>query len=309
MDLTEKYRPKKLKDIVGQASAVQVLEEWVKRDEVPHALLLSGPSGTGKTTAARILRNELGCGDDDFQEINAASTRGIDTVREIERRMRRKPWNGKCLVYLWDEAHMLTRRKSGDAQTALLKVLEGTPSHVYFFLCTTDPNELLRTVRGRCASVEFRALSLLELRVLIEIVSGKEKIEVSDELVVRIAEAADGSAREAHHLLDKVRGIEGEEDRLSAVIPTGVKHLASEVALGIIYRRAKWPQVAALLKQVDEDPERFRRLVLAIATTELLKAGKNSDRAALVVSAFECDFFSGGRASLVRACYECCIAK
>src|SRR5437773_2031788 len=128
-ELYKKHRPRKFADVVGQPRAVAALESMVAAGEVPHSVLFAGPSGTGKTTLARILARELGCGKN-FKEINAAESRGIDSIREVQSVMGLAPMGGKCRVWLWDEAHRLTP----DSQSALLKTLEDTPSHVYFML-------------------------------------------------------------------------------------------------------------------------------------------------------------------------------
>src|SRR5690606_3369465 len=109
--------------------------------DIPHAMLFTGPSGCGKTTLARILRVKLRCSDNDFQEINAADFRGIDSIRSMRQQVGAAPLGGDSRIWLIDEAHSMT----ADAQNAFLKLLEDTPRHVYFFLATTDPQKLKKT--------------------------------------------------------------------------------------------------------------------------------------------------------------------
>ena len=154
MELYKKYRPKNFKRIVGQPTITEQLTSMTRSNQFPHSSLFSGPSGCGKTTLARIMRNKLDCGDQDFQEVNCADFRGIDMVRDIRNRMNLAPIGGECRVWLIDEAHQL----SSQAQNAFLKILEDTPSHVYFMLATTDPQKLIPTIRTRCA--EFKVSSL-----------------------------------------------------------------------------------------------------------------------------------------------------
>ena len=131
MPLHLDYRPKNLEELFGNKTTVNSLDAIIKReDDIPHAFLFAGPSGCGKTTLARIVAGALEVSDRDFVEINAANNRGIETARDILRTMGFKPVSGPVRVYLLDEVHMGTR----DFQTALLKALEDTPSHVYFLL-------------------------------------------------------------------------------------------------------------------------------------------------------------------------------
>src|SRR6516162_10204948 len=117
MELYKKYRPTCFNDVIGQDAAVLTLTKLIRAKKVPHALILSGPSGVGKTTIARILQKVLDCADWSFEEINAADTRGIDTVRAVRQSMSLAPIGGKSRIFLFDEAHQLTKKQGGDAQT------------------------------------------------------------------------------------------------------------------------------------------------------------------------------------------------
>jgi DNA polymerase-3 subunit gamma/tau len=306
MELWNKYRPKNLGQMAGQDSAVRILQEKLDSNSLPHSLLLTGPSGTGKTTAARILKRALNCSDIDFLEINAAKERGIDTVRDVGRRMLARPLGGDCRIYLFDEAHQLVKRAGGDAQTAMLKMLEDTPQHVYFFLATTDPGQLLNTIRTRCMEVKFGPLSIQSLKELVIKVMAKEKIKFTDALVERIAEAAEGSARKALNLADSVMGLTDEAEQLEAVQGAEKKRVAFDLVRMLVWERAKWGAVAKCIRELDdgEDWEGLRHLVLKCASNELLKANSNAPRAYLTLLAFESPFYESKKAGLVRACYE-----
>lgn len=303
MEFYKKHRPTTFKQIVGQNDAIRVLSELQKRDAIPHAILLTGPSGCGKTTVARILKNKLECSDQDFCEINAADARGVEVIRDIRQRMSLSPMNGgKCRVWLLDEVHQLL----GPSQSILLKMLEDTPSHVYFMLATTDAGKLLPTIKTRCTEIKLQSLSADCITELVKDIAEKEELELSDEVVFRIVEVADGSARKALVLLDQIAGIEDEEERLSAILSSDSKRQAIELARAMINPRSKWKDVAAIIKGIEgEEPETIRRLVLGYASAVLLNGGVPG-RCFHVLSCFESNFFDSGKAGLVRAAYEVC---
>ena len=158
-ELYKRFRPKSLDAVVGNGGTVAALQKFLKKGNLPHTILFKGPSGCGKTTLARILAKELGCGVLDLREYNSADFRGIDTIRDISRIMTNAPAAGNCRVFILDEAHQLSK----DAQNAALKILEDTPKHVYFFICTTDPQKLIATIRSRCTEMPVDLLKLDEM--------------------------------------------------------------------------------------------------------------------------------------------------
>ena len=160
MGLYQDQRPTTLDSMVGQQAAVSQLKNFLARKEVPHVLLFSGPSGVGKTTAARIIASSLAdsCRIDQVEK-NAASDNGIDMVRDIEAKMRLKPLSGGVRVYIIDEAHAISQQ----GQRALLKVMEDTPKHVYFIFCTSNPEKLEKPFLNRCTHVKFGEIAFPEL--------------------------------------------------------------------------------------------------------------------------------------------------
>ena len=169
-----KYRPSCFEEIVGNSGTISSLSSILHRREgSPHAFLFVGPSGTGKTTLARIIKQSLKCSDTDFQELNVANTRGIDTIRDIVQNCRLYPIEGDVKIFLLDEAAKLTN----DAQNALLKVLEDTPKHVYIILCTTDPEKLLNTVKTRCTTFQLQKLINKDMISLLKRVIDSEGID------------------------------------------------------------------------------------------------------------------------------------
>jgi DNA polymerase III gamma/tau subunit len=280
-ELYRDFRPRLWKHVIGQSEAVKVLREKLESGKLPHVLLLAGgTSGCGKTTCARILIDKLKC--KDVTEINAASSRGIDTVREIEQSTRSFGMLGKIKVFVLDEAHMLTRASNGDAQTALLKVLEDCPNHVYFFLCTTHPDKLLPTILTRCVRVNFRALPDADVVLVIKDVCERSKTPVpSDAVLNQIASCAGGSGRMAVQLLEKVIGLKTEQEQLDQIQPDKQEQDSFELVKNLMNWGGKtsWDVMSKILKEFDGDPEGFRQLTIKVLSNEMLKGGKSSPRA------------------------------
>ncbi len=313
MDLHVKYRPKYLKDVIGQAETVKSLQGYLKREEVPHAILFHGESGCGKTSIARALGREMGCDNrSDFQEINAASSRGIDTIRDIQSHINQAPIKSPCRIWLLDEAHQLTRKKGGDAQTALLKTLEEPPNHSYIWLCSTEPDDLLKTIRGRCTGFKINRVKPKEMhslltRTLCHEYGAEGNGYLVSEVIEKIVDVADGCPREALVILSKVLNSNNEEEQLAIIEKTGTKHVAFDIVKALLWERPKWNTLAAIIKEVDDEPENIRRLVMAVAETEILKGGKNVERCFLILSVFEDPIFDtgrSGRAKLTRMLFE-----
>ncbi len=303
-ELHRKHRPTLFKQLVGQPDAVKVLSGFHKTSKIPHAILLHGPSGVGKTTCAYIIRDKLECGQLDFREMNCANTRGIDTVREIQSQMQMSPLSGKVRMWLLDEVHQTSR----DAQSAMMVPLEQCPSHVYFILATTDPDKLLDTIRGRCTMVKFHPVKEPVLEALVKDVAAKEGKSVSDKLARHIAEAAGGSAREALNFLDKVIDLESDDDKFAVIVSRDLKRAAFDVVKELLWSpHPSWIKLARIVAEVDRsNPEGLRHLILANTRKELLKCDKRTEkRAFAVLLAFEKNWHDSKDAGLEISCYDC----
>ena len=316
-DLYRKYRPTDWSGVVGQDEAVKVLRRMVKRNKVPHAILFSGGSGTGKTTLARILAAKIGCpeftvDDDgkqrpnaDFHEINCATVEEpLAMVRHLEQTMSLSTLSGgKARVWVLDEVASFSRSRFG--LEATLKVLEEMPPHAYFMLCTTDPQKLLPAMRTRLTKIILKAVPVEPLTALVQEIAVKEKAEVSDQLAKLIAEAATGSAREAVQLLGSALALDSDEERLDLIRNSSGDKQGKTLARALMEYKANWPAVKEVLEKYEGDPDDIRRAVLGYARKVLLGGGKNAERAYGIIVVFESSFWSGGHASLARACYEC----
>ncbi len=219
--LYRKYRPQSFGDVVGQEAVVRTLKNAIAADQVRQAYLFAGPRGTGKTSMARILAKSLNCAQGpttepdgtchacvaiaagtslDVIEMDAASQRGIDDIREIRDRVVLQPVEGRYKIYILDEAHQLTDA----AWNALLKLIEEPPPHLVFVFCTTDLSKVLPTVRSRCQTFVFQRPRLQDLVTVLSRVAEGEQIDAPPQALSLVARAARGSFRDATSTLDQL---------------------------------------------------------------------------------------------------------
>ena len=306
-ELYKRYRPQHLAHIFGQPRAVAQLQKALKKG-LDHAILLSGPTGTGKTTLMRILRREIKCSDNDYSEINTSDFKGIDTIRDLRRTINLQPFGGETKVVGIDECHKLTN----DAQNAILKLLEDPPDHAYFILGTTDPHKLLKALIGRCTEYKLNPIQSECLMDLMRVICKREKFAVSDGLLEDIAEIAEGSARKALVILDAVSKEEGDEAQRRAIQVTSVdKDKAAALAKMLVWPRGeKWIEVAALIRELEDyDAEGVRQLILGFARAALIgpKGGgkpSNPGRGAMAIEIFQEMNIYSGHPGLALACFK-----
>lgn len=201
--LYRQYRPSAFDEVRGQAHIVDTLEKAIRHKKVAHAYLFSGGRGTGKTTVARILARELGVSDQDLYEMDAASNRGIDDIRELREGVYAMPFGSPYKFYIIDEAHMLTK----EAWNALLKTLEEPPAHCIFVLATTERDKVPETIQSRCEVYAFKQPTREILAQIVIDVAKSEGYTLDRPAAELVALLAEGSFRDALSVLQKVLSV------------------------------------------------------------------------------------------------------
>lgn len=290
------YRPETFEEFFGNEEIIEQLEAFIVKEEIPHTILFSGPSGCGKTTLARLLTKSVDCTGADLIEINTSNNRGIDTAREIISSSNYKTISGKARVYILDEIHQTNKA----FQNALLKILEDTPDHIYFILCTTEPQQLLKTIINRCHHFTVSPLYGSELLDLLSWVLESEKKELDEKTLKEITKRSDGSPRKALIYLEQVIGV--DEDKRKAILDSVMEEEREIIDLcRAIVKRKKWKVVATILKGIDQEPEKVRQAILGYFNSVLLGGDES---AAWVIECFSEPFFYSGKAALSLACFQ-----
>jgi len=248
--LYRKYRPKTFSEVVGQQAIVQTLTNAIGRNIIGHGYLFAGFHGCGKTSMARLLAKALNCQNRkegeyepcnqcascveinqgnavDLIEIDAASNRGIDEIRELKEGIRFKPVKSKYKVFIIDEAHQLTK----EAANALLKTLEEPPSHAIFILATTELRKMIPTIQSRCQQFIFRKLKLDEIINRLKYILNEEKIKFEEPALRLIALKASGSLRDAETLLDQVVSFSSPKEALKLQTVQAILGVADKKAV------------------------------------------------------------------------------
>lgn len=300
MSLYQKYRPKTLKGVRGNRELVKTLEAMLSNLETcPHSFLLTGPTGCGKTTIARIIGKNVGATSNSIHEINSADFRGIETVRDIRRSIQLLPIEGDSTVYIIDEAHKMTN----DAQNGILKILEDTPNHVFFILCTTDPQKLINTIKGRCSTFQVNPLNDVQMSKLLTRIATKEGEELDKKVLNQIITDSQGFPRNAIQILEQVLNAP-EEDRLKIAKRTAEEESEVVELCRALSKRESWKKVSGILSRLKNqgtDPENIRRMVLGYCQAVLLKA--DNEGMGAIMEEFIDPFYDTGFPGLTYACY------
>ncbi len=293
--LARKYRPEGFENIVSQHHITTTLKNAVSMGRISHAYLFCGPRGTGKTTTARVLAKSLNCekgptpepcgqctvckeiakcSSPDVFEIDAASNRGIDDIRELRENVRYAPVGGRYKIYIVDEVHRLTK----EAFDALLKTLEEPPSHVIFIFATTEPQALPATILSRTQRYDFKRIPVSALAEAINSIAQKESLTIDPQAAIMIAKKADGSLRDALSLLDQLSSFSDSKidppraAEILGIVKTEFLHEISEAVIG--HDTAKALTLFGEFVKSGGDPQELSDALLGyIRTLMLIKNG------------------------------------
>ena len=301
--LARKYRPQKFSDVIGQEHVTRTLQNAIAQERIAHGYIFSGHRGIGKTTVARILAMAVNCRSSsndkpvlepcgvcdscteiragtavDVIEIDAATNRGIDEIRELREAARYRPARDRFKIYILDEAHQITDA----AFNALLKTLEEPPGHVIFMMATTQPEDIPQTIRSRCQHFSFRAVKFEDIMGQLRDIVTKEKIPADEDALALLAEAGDGSMRDALSILDQAIASTSEHLTLDSV--RSLIGSAPAAALETVMQAVAESSSEKILVLVDEligeghSPTHFaRQLVRFLRNVTVAKiAGKDS---------------------------------
>jgi DNA polymerase-3 subunit gamma/tau len=308
--LARKYRPQKFSEVIGQEHVTRTLQNAIEQGRTAHGYIFSGHRGIGKTTVARILAAALNCRSKDHPvaepcgicescteiragnavdviEIDAATNRGIDEIRELREAARYRPARDRFKIYILDEAHQITDA----AFNALLKTLEEPPDHIVFMLATTQPEDIPQTIRSRCQHFSFRAVKFDAIVAQLRDLVTREKIEADDDALALLAEAGDGSMRDALSILDQA--IASSSDRLTAdsvrnLVGAAPAHILEQVMQAVSEGKSE-----EILRQVDHliseghSPTHFARQVVRFLRNATVAKIAGKDSSLLQISSEE----------------------
>ena len=301
MPLQTVHRPVTLDDVAGNETTVESLRSVLgRKKDKPHSFLFTGNSGCGKSTMVGILKNELKCSKHDFYEYNTSNTRGIDTIRDIIDNSQFAPMAGAVKLFVLEEAAGLT----GPAQESLLVILENPPAHVFFALCTTEPEKLKPTIKRRCHTYDMKPLSTSQIIDLLNKILEKEGVaDFPENVLIKIASVCDGSPGKALILLDTT--IDVQDDAIAFQVIEDATVATSnivEIARVLIKGGGEWQSIASMVKGLTGEPEGIRRAFLGYFKAVLLNNG--SDRIANILEAFFDSCAYSGAGGLVLEIYR-----
>jgi DNA polymerase III subunit gamma/tau len=308
--LARKYRPQRFSEVIGQDHVTRTLKNAIEQQRIAHGYIFSGHRGIGKTTIARILAMALNCRSTDKPtpepcgvcescveiragssvdviEIDAATNRGIDEIRELREAARYRPARDRYKIYILDEAHQITDA----AFNALLKTLEEPPPHIIFMMATTQPEDIPQTIRSRCQHFNFHAVKFDDIVRQLGDIARQESIGADEDALALLAEAGDGSMRDALSIMDQV--IAGSEGRVNAVqVRALIGSVGPEVLEGLLetVQRSSADEALRLLDgliTVGHNPAHIARQLVRLLRNVLVAKVGGSDSALLQISADE----------------------
>jgi DNA polymerase-3 subunit gamma/tau len=308
--LARKYRPQHFSEVIGQPHVTRTLQNAIEQGRIAHGYIFSGHRGIGKTTVARLLAMALNCRSKDHPvaepcgvcescteiragnsvdviEIDAATNRGIDEIRELRDAARYRPARDRYKVYILDEAHQITDA----AFNALLKTLEEPPGHVIFMMATTAPEDIPQTIRSRCQHFSFHAVRFEDVVAQLRDIAAKEKITVDENALAMLAEAGDGSMRDALSIMDQAIACCGEKlnaDVVRGLVGTVGAEIIEELMTAVEAERAEDVlRIADRLITEGHNPTHFARQLARFLRNALVANVAGKDSPLLQISADE----------------------
>lgn len=271
--LITRYRPEEWEEVIGQDAVVRALSKSIERRD-SQVYLLHGPGGTGKTTLARIAAKAFGCSVANIREVDAATYSGIDNIRELQTLAQYSPFGespGRAIII--DEAHGLSRQ----AWDSLLKILEDSPKHIIWFLCTTNPGKVPNTVKTRATSFQLKPVPEKLLLDLVDSVAEAEKIKLVDGVAEMIVKQANGSPRQALSNLSASRDAKTRKEA-AELLKTAIESDPTIELCRYLTTNGSWAKAMAIVaKMPDENPEGVRIVVMNYMGSALKKAQSDKD--------------------------------
>jgi DNA polymerase III gamma/tau subunit len=307
--LQVKYRPKTLKGFYGNEATKSSLTNCLAKSGIPTTFLFTGPSGTGKTTLGRIIGSTLEIDPINVHIYNAASTRGIDTIREAIETAKQDPmFGGKKRIFIFEECHGLT----GTALEALLDFTEHPPENVFIVLTTTEPSSLKPTIKRRCHQYEVKPLTDTSLTNLLTKIAEKERITIDPVIMERIIQVSNGSAGQALKIMDQITGLVTKHalEIITDIFgdTTNGFQIAQTLMKSGLEPAERWKKCSELLQVITGEPEANRRIIQGYFNSVLLKKPYDANTAEIVIKAsnFISNYYDSGKLGLALSIFHAC---
>ena len=296
--LYRKYRPKDFDEVIGNEAVISSLKSLLSRDKkkIPHVFMFIGEFGCGKTSFGRILASKLGCSDFDLSEMDIGTDRSVDDADFLKEKIKYAPMKGKCRVIILDELQMASAKFQG----SLLKTLEDDcPNHVYFIICTTDPQKINGGIKTRASKYIVKPLEFDQQMALLTRVTKEEKANIPKGVLELIAEASGGSKREALVLLDQIISLKSEEEMKQIIKASTQKEEVINLCRALINGKS-WKEVVEIVDGLDADAESIRHAIRGYCVSIVKKGGKSAavTMARVILKMTEQTYFYNGKSGL-----------